>query len=112
MLNFCLVGFFIVFLMSSPVGFPMDICTLGGSALVNGRLGCYEFLICVSSWFTCWVFSWYAPLTGTLEGTSGGGSFPNISDRDINYSLWKFPSLTSGMSGAGLFISWIKSDEA
>ena len=63
------------------------------------------FFIWVVSWFICWSFSLYAPLTGTLRGTSGGVSFLNIYDRGINDSLCEFPILTSGISGAGFWIA-------
>ena len=64
-----------------------------------------ELFIWVLSWFNCWSFSWYAPLTGTLGGTTGGVDFLNISDRDINDYLCDFPSLASGIDGAGFCIA-------
>ena len=71
------------------------------SELVNG-FDWDKYFILVDSWFTCWSFSWYAPLTGTLGGAAGEVSFPNISARDFNASLCEFPSLTSGLAGDGL----------
>ena len=49
----------------------------------------------VSSWFTCWSFSWYSPLTGTLRGTSREVAFTNMSAIYLNASLCGFPSSPS-----------------
>ena len=38
----------------------------------------------------------------------GGVDYMNISARDINDSLWKFPSLTSALAGSGLCSAQIK----
>ena len=46
------------------------------------------------------VFLVYAPLTGTLRGTTGGVGFLNISARDVNSYLCAFSSVTSGIAGA------------
>ena len=66
-------------------------------------------LIWSSSWFTCWSFSWYSPLTGTLRCTAGDIAFPNISARYLNAHFFEFTIITSGLSGAGLCITRIKS---
>ena len=76
--------------------------TLRSSALVYGQFDWGEILIWVYYWFTCWNFYWHAPLTVTLGGTAGEVAFPNISARDLNYSLCEFPSVTSSLAGAGL----------
>ena len=70
---------------------------------MNGHFDWREFLILFSSWFICWSFSWYYYSNGTLVGTSGEISFPNISARDLNASLCEFPSVTSGLEGAVYF---------
>ena len=59
-------------------------------------------LIRFYSWFTCWIFSWCNPLTGTIRGTAGEVDFPNISARDLNASLCEFPSVNIDLTGYGL----------
>ena len=65
--------------------------------------------ICFLSWLTSFSFSWTTSLTGTLEGNAGGLDFLNISARVFNASVFPFPNLTSGLSGAGLYSAYIKS---
>ena len=60
-----------------------------------------EFLSWNISWFTYLGFSWTTSLIGTLRGIAGGMDFLNISARVLNASLCPFPSLASGISGAG-----------
>ena len=81
-------------------GHASTIGTLGYSALVNG-FDWDTIFILVLSWFTCWSFYWNSPLTGTLRGTTGGFAFLNISATVLNFSLSPFPSLNSGIAGAG-----------
>ena len=83
--------------------------TLGGSTWINRQFIWYGFLIFLNYWFTCWSFSWYAPLDGTLRGTSGEVAFLNISARYPNDSLSAFHIVTSGLVGAGFFSARIQS---
>ena len=94
-------SFFLGCTFCSSSGCSTTIGTLGGSALVNGFYW-YASFIWVISWFTCWSFSWYAPLTVTIEDNTGEVVFLNISDRYLNASLCAFLSLTIGSYGAGL----------
>ena len=68
---------------------------------MNGRFNWYEFLTCFSSWFNCWSFSWYAPLTVTLGGPASEVVFTNISARYINDSFFAYTSVNSVLEGAG-----------
>ena len=61
------------------------------------------FLIGFFYWLSYWSFSGYPYLIGTLGGFSGAFNFPKICSMDLNYSLCAFPSVTSGMIGAGFF---------
>ena len=112
MLNFCLVEDFNHFFDGctcwSSSGYAYTIDTLRGSASEKGFYW-DAFFTWVYYWLTCWSFYWYAPLTGNIGGTAGEVAFPNISTRDLNDSLCEFPSVTSGIYGAGLCIAQIKS---
>ena len=68
---------------------------------MNGCFDLYKVLIWFSSWFTCWSFYGYALLIGNLTGTAVEVALPNIYVRDINDSLCKYTSVTSGMAGFG-----------
>ena len=87
----------------SSYGCSPKIDTLGCSSLVNCSFDCYEFLIWVYSWFTCWRFSWYASMTSTLGGTSEEVVFPHIFARDINAYVCELTSVTSGLAGSGFY---------
>ena len=65
----------------------------------------YALLIWALSWFTSLGFSWTTSLTSTLRGIAGGLDFMNISSRVLYDSLYPFPILDSGLSGAGLCIA-------
>ena len=73
---------------------------------MNG-FDCGALFIWVPYWFTSWSLFWPASLTGTLGGTAGGFDFLDIYASVINASLFPFPSLTIGISGAGLFSAYI-----
>ena len=75
--------------------------TLRCSTSVNG-FDWDAIFIWVLFWFTCWSFYWNYLLTGTLGGTVGFFYFLNIYARILDATLCQFPSLTSGLAGAGL----------
>ena len=92
----------------SSSGYIYTMGTLRSFAFVNG-FDWDAFFIWVISWFTCWSFSWYTPLTGNLGGTAGGVAVLNISARGLNPSLCAFPNFTSGLGVAGLCGAFFKS---
>ena len=77
---------------------------IGESSLWLGRIFNLGFFL-----FHLLEFYWYAPLTGTIRGTSGEVAFPNIPSRDISYYFCVFTSVNIDMEGAGLCSAWIKS---
>ena len=108
-LNFCVTAKFLIgwnfYIFSRCAGwssssYASTICTLRGSALVNG-FDWDSIFVWFISWFTSCSFSWNKSLTGTPRGTDEGFAFMNISDRVLNDSLCLFTSFTSGIYGVG-----------
>ena len=66
-----LIVFFAGWTCCISSGYAYKISTLRGSEVLNG-FDWDVFFIWVYSCFTCWSFSWYASLTGTLGGTAEG----------------------------------------
>ena len=105
------LDFFIGLWLVSSIGFPMGMDPLYVPlefiywwivALIGMNFNLVLFLVHLLE------FSWYTPLTGSLGGTSGEVSFPNISARDINSFLCDFTSVPSGMAGYILCSAWNK----
>ena len=99
--------FFVGFACWSFSIYYSSIGTLEGSEWVIGLFTWYDYLV-FFNWFACWSFSRYVSSIGALRGSAGGVAFPIKSAMDINASLCKFTSVTSGMAGAGFFSAWIK----
>ena len=67
------------------------------------------FLIGFFAWFTCWIFYGYASFIGTLIFSAREVDLPESSARDINASLFVYPSVTSVLEGSGFCSALIKS---